>query len=294
MHRLLFFILIFVLGLPKVQAQEEALAAQLENLARVGRQILEHPEYTRRDSAQQWFKRELQALLATEEGYLADFSGVTNMMSLEADQFRLFTWQIPDQNYQYTRHGMVAVRTRRGPVVTPLIDKGPELAEPEFKRLRPEQWLGAIYYELIPVKEKRQTHYTLLGYASGADIHQKIVDIIEVRPNGKVRFGDKQFYLESFNDQLFRKPPMRLIMRYSAQYSATMRWRPKEKMIIMDHVTPPQPRLEGAYHTYGPDFSYLGLYWKDGWWHLDENPQFDTELNRPIVPPRRPLGLPPR
>lgn len=289
----IFFSIILVFSLFQVKGQNAYLQDRIDSLATIGRMVLEHPESAVRDSMNGEFKQRLKQIVQTEAGYKASLQKVTNMSALQAEDFRLFTWQVPNKDYHYTRYGLVAAQTRRGIRITELEDKKDQIPRVDFRRLRADEWLGALYYQIIPMKEKRKKVYTLLGYASGPDINKKIVEIIEVRNNGSVKFGDKRFYIDQFNDQTFKSPPMRLILRYSAQYTASVRWHPDEKLIIMDHCLPPRDELKGAYSYYGPDFSYDGLQWKDGWWHLKENPKFNTEQKNPIVPPRRPLGLPP-
>ena len=288
-----FAFLFFALMAVTMHGQDAYLQDRIDSLAKIGRMVLEHPESAVRDSMNRKFRQRLKQIVQTEKGYKASLSEVTNMSALSGENFRIFTWQVPDKNYHYTRYGLVAAERRRGIRLTELKDQKSNIPRVDFRRLRSDEWLGALYYQIIPLKDKRKKVYTLLGYASGPEINKKVVEIIEVRNNGTVKFGDKRFYVDQFNDQTYKSAPMRLILRYSSQYTASVRWHPDEDLIIMDHCAPPRDELKGAYSYYGPDFSYNGLYWKDGWWHLEENPEFNTGQNNPIVPPNRPLGLPP-
>ena len=288
--RSVFHIALFLCAMLSAQAQSRFMS--LDSLALVGRKILEHPEFAVRDSMNNLFRAELGNFIESEENFEKPLDALTNVSTLRADDLLILTWQLPDSDYNYVRFGYIAAKTRRGIRVTELVENKEPTRSIDFIRLRPEEWYGAIYYDMVVVKEKGDKVYTLLGYHAGERINQKIVDILQVRNNGKVKFGDRQFYIEKFNDKTYRKPPMRLILRYNADLSSTVRWHESEEMIIMDHMSPPKAKLKGVYQTYGPDLSYDGLEWRDGWWHLVETPEFNTGMDKPIVPPDRPVDLP--
>ena len=290
------FIFILLFCFRSSPAQEiESPDAQLTRLVELGKIIRDNPEYKKRKNANEEFIELLTGFLQTETGFAHPLKEVNTMLSLSAkkDGFRVFTWLMRDSLFKYETHGLVAAAVRKGIVITRLKDKSDELVEAEYKTLKSDNWFGAVYYKMIPVKKgRRKTVYTLLGYFPGDPIQRKVIDVISVDRRGKPRFGDKVFYIEDFQDKKFRKPPMRLILSYSAQYSASLRWNEKKKMIIMDHLSPPDPKLKGIYDMYGPDMSYDGLEWDDDWWHLRSQVQFNSGQNIEIRPPDRPVGPP--
>jgi hypothetical protein len=265
-----------------------------KELAETGKKILAHPEYQERKKANQQFLEKLEAYVGTNKGYNDALASVGNMVRLEGkDELRVYTWQMPDSTYKYVRFGLVAAQTRRGIVVTRLEDATSQINQPEFKILKAQQWYGAIYYKLIPVKKgRRNVVYTLLGFAPGDDINQKIVDVIEVDGRGRPKFGARIFKIDHFMDKVLRKPPMRLILSYGGKYAASVRWNEDKEMIVMDHLSPPDDKLKGVYRMYGPDMSYDGLVWKDDWWHLENEVKFNSGQDVKIIPPDKPTDLP--
>ena len=266
-----------------------------QELAETGKKILAHPEYRERKLANQKFLDQLEEYISTEKGFDDPLATVTNMVRLAGeDEVRVFTWQMPDSTYQYVRFGLVAANTRKGIVVTRLEDVAQNIIQPEFKILKADEWYGALYYKLIPVKKKRgrEVIYTLLGYAPGGEINQKIIDVIEVDSRGRPKFGARIFKVDQFMDKTLRKAPMRLILSYGGDYAASVRWNDEKEMIIMDHLSPPDDRLKGVYRMYGPDMSYDGLVWKDDWWNLESEVKFNSGQNVKIVPPNKPVDLP--
>jgi hypothetical protein len=114
-------------------------------------------------------------------------------------------------------------------------------------------------------------YYTLLGYRPSRATHnQKIIDVLNIEGRNMVRFGDKIFETPKIGDAKYKKPPHRLIFRYSTKATASIRWQEKEKQIMMDHLSVPDISMKEKWELYGPDFSYDALYWKEGKWYLKE------------------------
>lgn len=289
MKKTLLLFLLF-LSLDALQGQVD-----LNELAKIGRQILEAPEFAVRDSSNRYFKEKLKLYLAEGDNYKQELKVLSNMIRVaDPDQkVALYTWQMPDANFKYQRFGLAVVNTRKGPVVSELHDALAEIPNLQERILKPEEWPGALYYQLIPLKGEKDK-FTLLGFAPGDKTHKKIIDAIEIRRNGGVRFGAKIFRVENWQDKILRKAPHRLVLEYSSKYSVSVRWNEKEKRIIMDKLAPPQPKMKGLYFMYGPDFTYDALHWEDDWWHLSEGVNFNTGQQIEFRPPSQPTDLPKR
>lgn len=280
------------LFLGQLQAQD---SLSLDDLAKLGRVTLESPMFAERDSANQRFLRGLQAFLSIEGNYLTALPQITNMLRLESPdkRFAIYTWQRPDAEGVYQRFGLVAGEFKGETKVTVLEDQLEQIPDLQFDRCKPEEWPGAIYYAIRPMKGEKEK-YLLLGLAMGKELNRKVIEIIEVGKRGKVSFGSRNFKVDEWMDKTLRKPPLRLVLTYNAKYSATVRWNENAEMIIMDHLGPPEPKMKGFYQVYGPDFSYDALYWEDGWWHLKSGVSFNTGQVIEIKPPSQPTDLPKR
>lgn len=286
--RNLVLICLFMLSLDGLKGQVD-----LIELAKVGRQILDSPEFAVRDSSNRYFKKNLKEFLQEGDNYRLELKGLTSMIRVADpdDKVALYTWQMPDADYKYRRFGLAVVSTKRGPVVHELHDSLASIANLQEQILKPNEWPGALYYKLIPLKGDDDV-FTLLGYASGEKTHKKIIEAIEIRSNGAIRFGAKIFRVDDWQDKVLRKAPYRLVLEYGSKYSVTVRWNEKEERIIMDNIGPPQPKLKGLYFMYGPDFSYNAMYWEDDWWHLVNGVNFNTGQEIEFRPPSQPTDLP--
>lgn len=288
------YFLFALFSIPFYAFGQEVLSSPEAFLAETGKEILANSEYAKRQAACDTFLAALKNYVSTEEGFDDPLKSVTSMMRLDyEDEFRIYTWQMPDADFKYVKYGLVAANTRKGIVVTVLKDESRTLMEPEYKTLKPENWYGAIYYKLIPVGKKRNPTFTLLGFAPDETVNRKVVDVIEIDNRGRAKFGAKVFHFDEFMDKTYRKAPLRIILSYGGKYAASVRWNEDKEMIIMDHLSPPDVKLKGVYSTYGPDMSYDALIWERNWWYLQTEVKFDSRQNIPIVPPNKPTDLPP-
>jgi hypothetical protein len=58
----------------------------------------------------------------------------------------------------------------------------------------------------------------------------------------------------------------------------------KENRFVFDHLAPPDASMKEDWTTYGPDFTYDALFWKDGFWQLEEG--IEMKGNTRPTPPR--------
>ncbi len=269
-------------------------------LAALGRSILEEPAYVDRLAANEQFTEKLMAYVASSQGYNDELSEVTNMMRLQIpDAFTIYSWMMPDSAFKYEHLGLVVGISKKGErVITLLQNARKTIEEPQYQLLSATHWFGAVYYQVVPKKKKRRKKqkkvFTLLGYAPDDQINQKIVEVITIDKKGKPTFGAKIFKLDEFMDLRLRQPATRLVLQYNGDYSASVKWNEEEKMIIMDHLSPADDRLKGVYQTYGPDMSYDGLRWEKGWWVLEKEVDFNSGQDVKIIPPNKGRGLPKR
>ena len=144
-----------------------------------------------------------------------------------------------------------ALRFKRSTTLRPTLD--------EKSRYTAKEWPGAVYYEVLLQHQGNRPVYTLLGWDGADNIRtRKVIETLSV--NGtKLKFGVPII-------SAGRGSTKRYIMEYSDQVSASLQWREDLDMIVMDHLSPPSPDLEGQTAYYGPDMSYDGFVWKKNHW----------------------------
>jgi hypothetical protein len=178
-------------------------------------------------------------------------------------QMRIYTWNIPLADGTHLYYGHVQSR-QDGQVETFHLSHDRSEAPDTLSSYTDANWYGALYYEIIPISCEEKTHYTLLGLdLNNVLTNRKIIDVIRFE-NGRIFFGAPVFRKGSSVTQ-------RVIFEYSSRVSMMMRYDTTRGMIVVDHLSPSDPRFEGAYQYYGPDFSYDGFRFADCQWNHVED-----------------------
>lgn len=213
------------------------------------------------------------------------FEEIQNMGILTSpDQaFRLFNWNVSlsDETHRYyciilfgKKEGYRWVELQQGAANTPNVTK---------KFLTAENWLGCLYYEIIPVKIRRKTKYTLLGWDGHTrQSTRKIIEVLDL-DRGQVRFGANIFKMPKGNVK-------RHILEYSSDVMVSAKFEEKDDRIVMDHLEPRDPNLKGIWAYYGPDMSFDAFVWeKNKWvWYRDVEARLNRgDIKAPYNDPRK-------
>jgi len=278
-----------------VNAQQVGVLAQVENtLLRLGQKCIRLKTEEQRMAAADSFALVLDQNIGKQESFEFPFSKVTNLSKLIApDQsFRVYTWSVPMRDGSFSFYGRLVLNEEKGLRVIKLSDAAADIENPENMLLKPEQWYGAMYYDIVSTKEKGTNFYTLMGYRpNNSSHHEKILEPISLDNSNKMRFGAKIFNTPLVNGIKYKRPPYRLIFRYSPKGSASVKYIPEEKRIVMDHLAPADVDVTDDWARYGPDFSYQALFWKDGHWQLEDEITINGDI-APTTPQPTQQGLP--
>ncbi|MFN0031777.1 MAG: hypothetical protein ACKVOR_06435 [Flavobacteriales bacterium] len=200
-------------------------------------------------------------------------------------RIRLFNWNVPltDGTHKYVCFVLVWDEKEKNYWWTELTEPKREAEKIETKFLTEDKWLGALYYEVIPVAKKGSDTYTLLGWDGKDKLTQrKIVDAITITGK-KIRIGASIFKTADGN----RK---RMLFEYSDEVSSSVRYHAKKNCIVIDHLSPKSDAMVGIYADYGPDGSYDALTLVKGKWEIIENidvSQFAEGNDKPFIDPRK-------
>ena len=204
-------------------------------------------------------------------------------MKSSDNRIRMFNWNIPYEDGTHRYHCFVLVREKKGESYwwKELTDSMKETEKMENKFFTDDKWLGALYYEIIPMDKKNKESYTLLGW-DGKDrlTTRKIIDVMTISGK-KIKFGAGIFK----GDDGTKK---RVIMEYSDEVSSSVKYFSRKKCIIVDHLSPKNPNMVGIYADYGPDGSYDMYTLVKGKWEKSDNvdvKQFTEDDNKPFMNP---------
>ncbi|MBC8314652.1 MAG: hypothetical protein ISR57_07555 [Bacteroidales bacterium] len=247
---------------------------------------------TRRSSGQQ-FATLFYQTLEMQGSFTYPFDSLPTISKLTSpdNTFRLYTWNIPLLSGANTFYGAIQFITEASDSfhVIVLHDKSEEILQPEIRILSPQQWFGAIYYQVIPEQTLTgEVIYTLLGWhGENLLLTTRLIDILSISPSREVQFGKPMFcnYEESKPSRIIFRYAAKasMILRYEEQYIVTSKkWNIKRReyesqlekafVIVSDRLVPSDPQLAGQYEYYIPAGDAVdGFIFRDGCWHFIED-----------------------
>jgi hypothetical protein len=202
-----------------------------------------------------------------------DFDSLNSIGAVKSEdkKLKIYTWNLPYSDGSHGFYGFIQLRPddKEPPVNVELQHNPKKIPNFENAIITASDWYGALYYDIISTKHKGETYYTLLAY-DPHDIftNRKIIDILNVRNGNMVSFGKAIFQMQ--NKSLYR-----VVFEYSARVGMMLRFNEPMDMIVYDHLSPSSPAYEGRYQYYGPDFSYDGFEFDDGFWIHQEDIQIE-------------------
>lgn len=218
------------------------------------------------------FIRTLVRSLEVKNSFYYPFDSVQGVSKLYAPDstFRIITWQL-SFNIMYTRQrGAIQYRTNDGSLkLVPLRDYSEFTDSPMDSVRTKDNWIGAVYYNIIETKYNGKNYYTLFGYDENS-IHsnKKWIEVLTFDKNNMPVFGGPFF---SFAQDSIKRPDQyRFSIEYKKVAATTVNYDPDFNMILVDHLVSETDRPEDTW-TLVPDGDYEGFKWVNGkWLHIDK------------------------
>jgi hypothetical protein len=195
--------------------------------------------------------------------------------------FRIINWNIthPDGASSYYAFLQFYIEDKNKIVLTELTDMSERMEDAEQQIVGPEQWYGALYYQIVPSSDRKRNHYLLLGW-DGGDllVNRKVIDVLSLTSRGKPKFGKSVF-------QFGKERKKRVVFEFS--YMATMRlfYDPDIDMVVFEHMVPIHSEKKDIPASFGSDLTFDGLEYEDGKWILREN--LDVKNKKKILNKRK-------
>ena len=225
------------------------------------------------------FVKKFVAALKINGSFNYGFDSLKRISILKAtdNSFRIVTWFIPLSDGTYRYYGTIQMATQNGSLkLFPLTDATSSLTD-SYAITDHRNWLGARYYEIIPmVINGKQPYFILLGWKGNTlKTSKKVIDVISFEKNEPV-FG-KPIFETAKNKPLQN----RVIFEYSKQNAMTLIWDKKVNMIVFDHLAPYEAKMTGNFEFYGSDLSFDAYKITWGKLSLSENVELrnDATLN---------------
>ncbi len=200
------------------------------------------------------FVKQLTQCLQLKFSFRYSFDSLKRVSILQPSDlsFRIFSWFVPLSDGTFRYYGAIQLPTTDGSLrLFPLSDATAQTTD--FNAITgPKQWIGARYYEIIPmIYNGRLPYFILLGWKGhSAKSTKKIIDVLSFQDGNPV-FGKAVF--ENRKEQALQN---RVVFEYTRQHTMTLTYDRKVQMIVFDHLVPIDPEMTGRYEYYAGDSSF--------------------------------------
>jgi len=182
-------------------------------------------------------------------------------------KFKIFSWQIDLGDGTYRQRAAIQFPTDNGQLkLLPLFDQSDFILNTAVGITDRKHWIGAIYYDIIPIQFQGETLYTLLGfdeYTNG--ISRKIIEVMKL-VNNEPEFGGDYFSYPK--DACFPLAPAdRFVYQYKKGSNAIIKYDASKKAIVVSELTSTEKDLNNP-STLVPTGNDLYFYWINGKWTL--------------------------
>lgn len=191
--------------------------------------------------------------------------------------FRIFTWQLKKDEYVYLQKGAIQMNTPDGSLkLFPLFDYSMFTAKPLDSVRTRNNWIGAIYYKIIPKEYNGIRYYTLLGFDDfSISSNRKWLEVLHFNERGEPVFGGSVI---SFKEDSVKRPVQaRFEIEYKKEAKTFFNYDPDKDLIVFDHLISESNEPERK-STYIPDGDFEAFKWKNGQWVHVERLNFDFKL----------------
>lgn len=264
------FFLLFSASVCHAQLAKSSIYSYEDSLKNLGLIITNDTSENNRITANYAFVKTLVNALKEKNSFNYPFSKLHNIISIKTSsdkKFRIFTWFVMNDNGSFRYYGALQLNNPNKLELVPLIDNSQNLKFDASKfELKPNEWLGAVYYDIIPVAGK-VPYYLLLGWKGQSFEHSsKVIEVLSFKEN-KAVFG-MPILQSNAKSSLFEH---RKIFSYASNASMLLRYLKDERIIVFDHLVPPNDQSKQLTHLYAPDLSYDAYRLKNGKWVYQED-----------------------
>ena len=265
------FLLLMIIASIAVRAQDNRMQLQQveDELKPLAYAILNEDQFLDRFKADSAFTRGLVRALRTPHSFRYRFDSLITISQQYApdSSFRIFTWQIQMEDMNHFRQkGAIQMRTTDGSLkLIPLFDAS-KFTEAPFDSVRTNQnWIGAVYYNIIQTSYNNRKYYTLFGYdENDARSSRKWMEVMTFDANGNPQFGGRYFNYRE-DDIKPKQPAFRFCLEYKKDANAKLNYDPELNMIVMAHLVSEEGDNKKK-HTLVPYGTFEGFKWLGGKW----------------------------
>ncbi len=257
---------------PISSADRKKLRLKEDSLSKHSKEMSVEQEMADRMIADSFFIRTLVRALQVKNSFYYPFDSVRGISKMYAPDstFRIFTWNLNYDNYYSRQRGAIQMRTKDGSLkLFPLRDVSEFTENPMDSARDRNNWIGAVYYNIIRTQYNGKNFYTLFGF-DGHTVRssKKWLEVLTFNGRGEPVFGGPFF---SFAKDSIPKPDQnRFSLEFKKDVRVLMDFLPEENVILVDHLISENDEPDNPW-TYVPDGDNEAFKWENGKWiHIDK------------------------
>ena len=288
------FILSFIVTASTLHAQKpqpsdlKILKQKEDSLKNLAKNLIVDSLTARRMRNDSLFVRTLVRSLQVKNSFFYPFDSVQGISKLYAPDstFRIFSWSISYDDFYSRQRAAIQFKTPDGSLrLVPLRDFSEFTNNPTDSIRSKDNWIGAVYYNIIKTEYGGRNYYTLFGFDdNNVRSSKKWIDVLTFDNKNLPVFGGN-FSFEK--DTAKRSPQKRFFIEYKKEASTLVNYDADMNMILVDHLISESNEDDKPY-TLIPDGDYEGFEWKNGKW-LHINKVFDQKLEDGQAPVPDPI-----
>lgn len=267
------------------QAELKTLKRKEDTLKALAKDVIVDSLTAGRMRSDSLFVRTLVRTLQVKNSFYYPFDSVQGIGKVYAPDsaFRIFSWSLSFDDYYARQRAAIQLRTADGSLkLIPLRDYSEFTDKPVDSMRTKNNWIGAVYYNIVKTEYNGKPYYTLFGFDDySVRSNKKWIDVLSFDNTGQPRFGG-DFTFEK--DSVKRPEQQRFYIEYKKDASTFVNYDPDLKLIIVDHLVSESDEPDKPY-TFIPDGDYEGFAWKGGkWQHIDKVFNYKLEDGQAPVP----------
>lgn len=197
----------------------------------------------------------LKNIAESDEGFDLNTDSIFSTISVLKSpdgKMKVFSWVYINDKEEYFNHCLVMYRSKpnREHLVFWLNDRIDARADSVYDEFGPDQWPGALYYQMYQFKVKNTTMYCVLGFdGKNSFNNRKIIDVLWVDKDRELHIGAPVF----FASERDYSPKYRVFFEYADQTTMLLRFEMEMKLITFSNLVPSSPDKLGLKQYYIPD-----------------------------------------
>jgi len=195
--------------------------------------------------------------------------GISKIYSPDST-FRIITWNISFDDYYARQKGAIQLRTTDGSLkLLPLRDVSEFTDKPEDSVRTRNNWIGAMYYNIIKTQFRGKNYYTLFGFDNNnAQSSMKWIEVLTFNEKNEPVFGGPFFSYQK--DSIPKPSKYRFNIEFKKGTRVLVNYIDDMEMILVDHLISESDQPDLPW-TFVPDGDQEGFKWENGKWvHIDK------------------------